>query len=249
MRLNDIFSGGSSDGNVFGDLLGSGDNGSNGGGLGSALTGLGLNALQNLLGGFDLMGNLSNVLNYGLSSWGATHTPEGYKVHIKYWATLLANQVEQIKSGSLEHPLNELSKWIAWGEARHRYMRTNHAKAKSTKLAYDSGINFFVEQKNNLLLPIISEFEKMKLIGSRHSITEKVVPFYWDGKTVSSSDNNMTTTWMKYTIDTKRLDELNNVSNNEVKDNNAEYVGVNKNQGGSGMNILALGLLGWFMFK
>lgn len=150
-------------GSVFGsDFFGSLSNSNNalepvkeGGGIGiSGLASAGANALipgiglalNPILGGLGLDPNFSNVLKYGLNSWGASTDPEKAK---QEFATGVIPEVkkyiEQIRQDP-EKGLDQLQIYLDVGKAYYTVLRTEHSKANSTKAAND----FFIEQFKKL---------------------------------------------------------------------------------------------------
>ncbi|MBL4568762.1 MAG: hypothetical protein JKY69_03605, partial [Flavobacteriaceae bacterium] len=100
--------------------------------------------------GLDFQTNINNVLTYGLSSWGATTTPEGIKGKIDELGAYVSSILSQ------NDPVNALTlfnKQLKRLLTYYKHIRANHARAGSTKKAYDlmiSAINDYLKIESEL---------------------------------------------------------------------------------------------------
>ncbi|HIC30965.1 MAG TPA: hypothetical protein EYO76_03520, partial [Flavobacteriaceae bacterium] len=119
---------------------------------------VGLNTLTSLIPGFSIVNNLvggdigqniSNVISYGLNSWGATTSPE----NIGQYLNAFQDDINQLVNNFDKDPntyFNELGKFLWWGTQFYGRMRRDHANANSTKEAYDMAINFFDKNQKEI---------------------------------------------------------------------------------------------------
>jgi len=102
---------------------------------------LGTGLLSSFLGDFDIGANVGNVLKYGLSSWGATTTPENTAGKVNELSSYLQN----ILQGEPAQALTKFNKEYKQLLTYYKHIRANHANAKSTKLSYELMISKITE--------------------------------------------------------------------------------------------------------
>lgn len=104
--------------------------------------------------GVSINEGVSNMTNYGANSWGASTTPEGIGQHISEFQKYIEKQLSIIENGQIQKGMNELGRFLWWGQSFYGRMRQNHAKANSTKEAYDMAIDFFQKGIHEIWKPL-----------------------------------------------------------------------------------------------
>lgn len=127
----------------------------------------GITSALTLLSTLNIQENISNVLKYGLSSWGATTSPEGIQVNIDELGAYVKNVLSQNNIGQAVTTFNKTLKRLL---TYYTHIRANHAKATSTQKAYDAMINAL-----NEFLKLESEINtKLNNAGYIFSVKEDI---------------------------------------------------------------------------
>lgn len=106
------------------------------------------NILDGLLGELNLAENISNVLKYGLSSWGASATPEEMKKRFaENCYPWLQQEIASITMENIAKKLTAIDVNLRGNQEQFKMLKQNHSNAKSTRLA-----NEWAEQECGRLL-------------------------------------------------------------------------------------------------
>lgn len=125
--------------------------------------------------GVNVFEELDKVKKYGFSSWGASTTPEAFKSYFVRADARIKKSVDALNAGDFS-AINELQKFIKWGMVHWKYMRANHARAKSTKLALDSGIAYANKMNESILVPLMSKLSNQDFLIKRNVTTSVTYP-------------------------------------------------------------------------
>jgi hypothetical protein len=163
--------------------------------------------LSTLLGvmNIDIGQNISAVTSYGLNSWGATTSPENIGQYLQQYQTEIINPLVQGFETDLQKSVNELSDFLHWGLQFYQRMRRDHAKANSTKEAYDMAINFFKKQFDTVFVPFVKPFlDKGLAVGK--TVSKKLNNYLHLGQPVNQNDPAIQT--RVYTFDLNKINNL-----------------------------------------
>jgi hypothetical protein len=120
----------------------------------------GLSSIMSLLGSFDVAANVSNVLKYGLSSWGAAKSPESIKGKIEEYTGRLNSIVNQLKTSnnanSLQANINELERASKYYAKMSEASLDRRSWAGSTKAAFRVLDNTFDKYYNDVVVTVIN---------------------------------------------------------------------------------------------
>ena len=85
------------------------------GSLGGPLTSIGTGLLSNLLGSLDIKQNIDNVVKYGLSSWGASTTPEKSTAQFNSIAVPFVQDIlAGLNANNIQEVINEIEKYLTF---------------------------------------------------------------------------------------------------------------------------------------
>ena len=111
--------------------------------------------IKNILDKMGLATNISNVLKYGLSSWGASTTPEDTeKRFAEIGLTWLQAEIASVTIDNIDTKLTGIDVMLRGNANFAEGLMNNHSRAKSTELAN----RWLMTQCRELLEQIISEF-------------------------------------------------------------------------------------------
>lgn len=197
--------------------------------------------VKGFLDELGLQRNIDNVFKYGLSSWGASTTPEEEKAkfakNVLPWVKQRLDELQQ--SGDLQGALNEIDLWLTIDYACAKNLRDNHSKAKSTRLANDS----MMKELKDLKAKVINGLkQKFSAVGVKITTSTTMadsgqfsVRYLVDGRDISSGLSFMKTTY-KVDYSNVKKEEIQMDENGNVK---------KKSSGG----LLALGAGILYAFK
>ncbi|UAB75149.1 hypothetical protein [Mesoflavibacter sp. SCSIO 43206] len=200
----------------------------------SALTGA-VPGLSTLLGVMDInIGqNLSNVTSYGLNSWGATTSPENIGQYLQQYEAEIIKPLVQNFENDLENSVNELSDFLHWGLQFYQRMRRDHAKANSTKQAYDMAIDFFKKQFEKVFVPFVKPFLD-KGLATGKTVPKKLNNYLHLGQPVNPNDPAIQT--RVYTFDLQKINALVKGVQNGQTVNTTNQSTTNNDQNSSSEN-------------
>lgn len=136
----------------------------------SPISGSTTGLLAGLLG-FDIQQNLNNVFKYGLSSWGASTNPEAQMQKItSYMNPIIQGKVNQLTKQNAAETLSYLDSFLAFMYIGHKYLRKHHARAGSTKKAYEQAMEFLTKLRKSVIDDLVS-----KLRDSGYTVSHKTV--------------------------------------------------------------------------
>lgn len=200
------------------------------------------------LTGFDIMGNIGNVTKYGLSSWGASTNPDEMQLFLQNAEKTINEHVSKISNMDIDS-LTEMSRYINWGVQFYTRMRKNHAKAKSTQLAYDMAIKAFTKFKTDLLNPLVSALKSKGLI-TELSVTKKANDYpMQNGNYPYSSDPAIN--YSEFTLNQDKYRELllKQQELQQSANTDENQIEVSTSEAGSGGVLGFLGLLAFAYYK
>lgn len=98
------------------------------------------NILDGILGELNLAANISNVLKYGLSSWGASRTPEEMKKRFaENCYPWLQQELAGITMQNIAEKITAIDVNLRGNQEQFKMLKQNHSRAKSTRLANEWG--------------------------------------------------------------------------------------------------------------
>ncbi|WP_299116864.1 hypothetical protein [uncultured Winogradskyella sp.] len=166
MRLsNSLLGGGAVGGGALGGALGGAVGGTaSGGGLGGLLGGFGgIGNITNILGGildFDLGQNLSNVFQYGLSSWGAGTNPEQEMQTLSnYMNPIIEDSVSKMNDSNIGETLSYIDAFHAFVYLAYKYLRKHHANAGSTKAAHEKAMDVVTKMRKDVVDGLVNSLQ------------------------------------------------------------------------------------------
>tara|TARA_R110002111_G_scaffold249679_1_gene313671 strand:+ start:2941 stop:3729 length:789 start_codon:yes stop_codon:yes gene_type:complete len=213
--------------------------------MGLAFSGLGV--LENLID-FDIIANVGNVLKYGLSSWGASTTPEKMQPLLAKDQNTLTQLAKRVQSGDIPNSLNILDRHINWGYQYHARMRRDHSRAKSTKLAHESARDFYLKMKNQLLVPIKNALLSKGIILEQ-KVSRKVTDIAKDSDGGTSPERDPAVDYSIYTVNQSKMAELlkknqpKTIVNGDASNPSASTASM------GGLGVLLLAFAGWKFLK
>lgn len=175
------FGGGSSGGFDFGNLIGGFGGGEINGdailggittGLNAVLPGSGL-VVGQLAGILNAGENIDLVKNYGLSSWGASGSPEQTEIQIEnFFMPEIQKMVDNINPNNLGQGLSDVSHYIKSVRTNFHQKRVEHSRAGSTKKANEKGR----ARMDQVHTKMMGDFEKnLRSAGFKVTKTQKTV--------------------------------------------------------------------------
>ncbi|WP_407266619.1 transglutaminase-like domain-containing protein [Tenacibaculum maritimum] len=118
--------------------------------------------LKKLLNNVDFGKEIGKVLKYGLTSWGASQTPETYPSSSGYKAYL--NEIERyanaITPENVGKGLSDLDKYFSFLIYQHYYWMNNIGRAYSSRLAMNGAIVKFRELRKRIVDKLLQEYQK-----------------------------------------------------------------------------------------
>lgn len=145
--------------------------------------------LSGLLGDFDLDANFKLVQEYGLSSWGASSSPDIAKKKFAQQAIpIIEKLLGEMTPQNMESSLNELEKYLTFLIELESHKLREHSKADSTKAGRQVIIDFATDwREKSVRTPIQSLINN----GSKITFLEKAeynkdITYKW-----SSTDNSL----------------------------------------------------------
>lgn len=173
--------------------------------------------IKGLLDNLGLAANISNVLKYGLSSWGASATPEEMK---KRFAEIcypwLQEKLAQTTMDNVDRQLTAIDVNLRGNSQFFKKLAENHSRAKSTRLANEWGS----QECNRLLTETIDGFNS-QLQANGVSATRKQVdakssllaPYpitsFWDRDDIKKDRYWHDIPYYVYTVDKSSLKSWN----------------------------------------
>lgn len=157
-----------------------------------------IGAISSILPIEDIIANVTNVLKYGLSSWGATTSPEGIQGKINELATFASKALGNSDPGAGLTVFNRELKRL---KTYYTILRRDHAKAKSTQLAYDAmimALNEYINKESEIVA-------KLKAQGYIFMVTNETVQgvidiFSPNSEPKVDANANITTTYNIYKL-------------------------------------------------
>lgn len=198
--------------------------------------------IKDILDKLGLQENLG-LLKYGLSSWGASNSPEKSKKEFaeKALPTVMA-MVEEIKlnPATLAQGLTSLHSLITLNMAHHIH-RVGKSRAKSSKLGHQASHDSYKKLLDGLVTGFVSQFKKMGVVISKRpwdvSLQDLPINSYLmhDGRPIDSTYGAQ---FYQFEVD---------YSNAKVETNDQGKL-VAKSSGGGGMASM-VALAGFAIFK
>jgi len=128
--------------------------------------------IKNILDKIGLATNISNVLKYGLSSWGASTTPEDtQKRFAEVGLTWLQAEIASVTPSNIDTKLTGIDIMLTGNANFAEGLMHNHSRAKSTRLANEWVMN----ECRKLRDEIIKEFDA-QLRSKGVKVSVKTVP-------------------------------------------------------------------------
>ena len=173
--------------------------------------------LSGVVGKLNIAENINLVQKYGLSSWGASSSPEEAKANfVKYVYPWYQNQLSMLASGNVGAILTEMNQWLVANLESSKYRRKNHARAESTRQALD----WMIGEYQSLLGGIDKVVSALRGQGANIQVTsyqagpkEIAKPVFEDQANVIDFFTSSTATFKRYTGDISglKVDEEGNV--------------------------------------
>lgn len=127
--------------------------------------------IKDILDNLGLQKNISNVLKYGLSSWGASTTPEETKKRFaEVGLTWLQSEIASVTPDNIDTKLTAIDVMLRGNSQFFLKLMQNHSRAKSTRLA-----NEWVSQECTKILGEILDSFNAQLQSKGVKMTRKMV--------------------------------------------------------------------------
>lgn len=132
------------------------------------------NIIKGLLDNLDLSGNISNVLKYGLSSWGASTTPEKKKAQfgemVYPW---LQKELSATTMDNVAEKMTAIDIMLRGNAAFAKGLLHNHSRAKSTRLANDWATKEYTRLANETLEGFNKKFQEIGVRVTKRQVDAK----------------------------------------------------------------------------
>ncbi|MFD2827184.1 hypothetical protein ACFSYG_11940 [Leeuwenhoekiella polynyae] len=205
------------------------------GSSGGAGDGAGL--MSGILEGLNIAENFKLVTQYGLSSWGASSSPEKIKAEFAQYTVPHVKKMLNEFASNPEQALTNTKIYLEVVQDFRAYLRDNHSKAKSTRLANQAMIDLAKDLYNKVINETIQ-----KLRGAGIIVTE--VPATITGSFTFADSNeryksaseltswakkNNFATWKgyKFTVPQSLKDQLNPSKDLPASNGSGDYGGSN----------------------
>lgn len=161
-------------------------------------------AIGDLLG-IDLKTNFSNVLKYGLSSWGASTDPQKQQQRIDVDMNKLQDLIQSTNDSNLVENINRMEFISTYVAQYYKKMLARRKWAGSTTEAFKIHQKVFEQFRSEVLTPMI---DKLRAIGAKVSYVTNTDEFYkyeaellpWNAPDNTSAEKNGTFTYRVYSI-------------------------------------------------
>lgn len=128
--------------------------------------------IKDILDNLGLQKNISNVLKYGLSSWGASTTPEETKKRFaEVGLTWLQREIASVMPENIDAKLTGIDVMLRGNSQFFLKLMQNHSRATSTRLA-----NEWVSKETTKILGEILDAFNAQLQSKGVKMTRKMVP-------------------------------------------------------------------------
>ena len=258
------FGGGSSGGGfgqaaagVLGNVLNSGGQGGKGGitaagvttAVGSAFGPIGTAAgaiVGKVLTELNFDENFNRMKKYGLSSWGASTDPSKELSDLQnHVLPIIEEQMSVMTDQNVGQVLTWLDGFIMFTHTGFKHLRENHARAGSTKAAYDSAMKKSLELREKFIGELVSSLKKAGVTINKKSTTvdfnslEDRYTWHTGGKFDANHKYNVTYNNYTVTLPNVKTTPKNNGQNSNQSLNSQ----LNKEEAGSGGIISVIGII------
>lgn len=172
---------------------------------GSILTGNIGGAITGLISSFlpKLSENVNRVMQYGLSSWKSSTTPEKMQPAIKMITEKSIEIAQTLTQENINVPLNELERYIRGWQVAGAHQRRDHAKASATKKALDALNLATADLYQKLVKDTISTLTQAGAKITSIEKTERISPLVVDSSFTLNPEDS--TTYKVYNVDISHL--------------------------------------------
>ncbi len=174
--------------------------GGNAGNIAGSLANEGLNlaasaipfgtVVKDILDKLGLQENINLVSKYGISSWGASTSPEEAKALIaKNVAPYVEQKMQSVNVANVSEVVNEVEDILLANHYFFSAMRDHHSRAKSTKMANEMTQKEFKKLANDFITAVRAEFNKYGVKFTRVASNETGRQLAESGKIYNLKDN------------------------------------------------------------
>jgi len=172
-----------------------------GGGAGDAA-----GVMSGVLEGLNIKQNIALVTKYGLSSWGASGSPERNAEHWeRYTKPALEQLVKNLSSyKNVQFDLNKLQAFVDIYYSFVKGLRDNHSKARSTREGNQWSMDTIKQVESQVINPLVSKLKAAGVQVSTYTAdpmaSQFSVPFDHRTLTNSNPDRYLPSTVKQYSI-------------------------------------------------
>lgn len=124
--------------------------------------------VKDILDKLGLQENLNLVTKYGISSWGASTSPEQTKAAFTETVyPFVEGKLQTINVNNVAEVLNNIEDMLLANHYYYVALRDNHSKAKSTRLANDWAQKEMKDLRDNFVSAVTTEFAKYNVTFAR----------------------------------------------------------------------------------
>ncbi|ADF52994.1 hypothetical protein [Zunongwangia profunda] len=170
---------------------------------------------KKLLDNLGLQKNIDNVLKHGLSSWGASTSPEEAEQEMaKNVAPWIIQKTENINAQNAEQTLNELEITLGMHKYFFEKLLRHHSKAKSTRKANQWWVKQFTQLRKDVIGKMVTQLRGAGVVVKTTAITGKPsdynIPDMTDGDGIISDHdvNSLPLSFIRYSLDFSKIKQI-----------------------------------------
>lgn len=144
--------------------------------------------LTGLLGTLNIQENISNVLQYGLSSWGASTSPEKAKAQFNEKAVpYVQGLLQGMNDSNFVSNINEVEKYLTFIIALETHKLKDHSRAESTKQGRKQIIELATKLREDSVRSVISQLrlKGANVVTKKQRANNSSITYQW-----SPTDNS-----------------------------------------------------------
>lgn len=221
--------------------------------LGGPAMGIAQGLVGDLLGSLNIGENIKLVKEYGISSWGASTSPDKELKEVsEFVVPIISDKMQQMNEQNVSETLSWLDGFIMFTYTAFKHLREHHARAGSTKAAYDEVMSFCVSMRKKSIDTVVNELKSSGFTVSKTSRSEDFNVLentyqHFNGRKFDSN-HKYNVRWNVYNI-TAPVSIPNTSNPPKSSDGNVKQPSNGSGEDSSGNGLVGLGLkaLGLYM--
>jgi len=124
------------------------------------------------INGHSIVDNLSNMMKFGFSAWGASNSPGAAEKDFNDQKTQLLELASSADANTIENVINEMERRSNWWIGFSTKQNARRSWAKSTKKGNEKNIELWKKFRSEVLKPFIDQFKSEGVVFNSKSVTE-----------------------------------------------------------------------------